>query len=153
RTTLAQEKGLEAAVREYLTEFDIQTGIETTFSYQVEGDLNLSSVAEVQLVCILQEALTNVRKHAQANRVDVLIGRSRRATADAIYMRIMDNGIGFVTAGSKRNFGLQTMNERAASVGGDLLIQSAHGKGTTIECRLPCLQEGRLTRQSVVIHG
>ncbi len=73
RTTLAQEQGLEAAVEEYLTEFGIQTGIKTTFSFQVENDLNLSSIAEVQLVCILQEALTNVRKHAQADQVHVVI--------------------------------------------------------------------------------
>jgi two-component system nitrate/nitrite sensor histidine kinase NarX len=153
RTTLAQEKGLEAAVREYLTEFDIQTGIETTFSYQVDGDLNLSSVAEVQLVCILQEALTNVRKHAQANRVNVIIRRDRQAEKDVIHMKIVDNGIGFSTAGSRRNFGLQTMHERAESVQGDLVIQSSQGTGTRIECKLPCLQEERLQRQSVVIHG
>jgi nitrate/nitrite-specific signal transduction histidine kinase len=153
RTTLAQEKGLEAAVREYLTEFDIQTGIETTFSYQVDGDLNLSSVAEVQLVCILQEALTNVRKHARADRVDVLIGRGRQAGVDVIHMQIVDNGIGFGAAGSGRHFGLQTMHERAESVHGALLVQSTPGMGTTIECRLPCLQEERLPKQSVVIHG
>jgi nitrate/nitrite-specific signal transduction histidine kinase len=153
RTTLAQEKGLEAAVREYLTEFDIQTGIETTFSYKVDGGLNLSSVAEVQLVCILQEALTNVRKHAQADRVDVVISRGHQGDIDVIRMQIVDNGVGFAGAGSKRNFGLQTMHERAESVHGDLVIKSNLGKGTTIECRLPCLQEERLPRQSVVIHG
>jgi signal transduction histidine kinase len=153
RTTLAQEKGLEAAVREYLTEFGIQTGIETKFSYEVKGDLNLSSVAEVQLACILQEALTNVRKHARANRVDVVIRRGRQGNVDVIHMQIADNGIGFTVAGSKRNFGLQTMHERAESVHGDLAIRSGQGSGTTIECRLPCLHEERLQRQSVVIHG
>jgi len=153
RTTLAQEKGLEAAVKEYLTEFDIQTGIETTFSCKVDGDLNLSSVAEVQLVCILQEALTNVRKHARANRVDVVIRRRRQEDMDFIRMLIADNGIGFRAARSKRNFGLQTMHERAESVHGRLGIESTRGQGTTIECLLPCLQEERLPRQSVVIHG
>lgn len=153
RTTLAQEQGLEAAVREYLSEFDIQTGIETTFSYQVEDELDLSSVAEVQLVCILQEALTNVRKHAHANRVDVVIQRSRQREVDTIQMQIVDNGVGFSMAGSKRNFGLQTMHERAEGVQGELVIRSDPGRGTTIECSLPCLQEERLPRQSVVIHG
>lgn len=153
RTTLAQEKGLDAAVREYLTEFDIQTGIETKFSYQVGEDLNLSSVAEVQLVCILQEALTNVRKHARADRVEVIIRRARQGEADVIHMQIVDNGIGFTASGSKRSFGLQTMHERAASVQGDLVIKSSPGTGTVIECRLPCLQEERLQRQSVVIQG
>ena len=152
RTTLAQEKGLDAAVDEYLTEFEIQTGIKTFFSYQVHGSLNLSSVAEVQLVCILQEALTNVRKHAQAGQVDVVIGKDVNETMDRIHIQIMDNGVGFTMAGSKRNFGLQTMRERAESVSGKLVIKSGDGIGTSIDCWLPCLQPERLQKQSVVIH-
>lgn len=151
RTTLAQEKGLDAAVDEYLTEFGIQTGIETNFSYLVEGDLNLASVAEVQLVCILQEALTNVRKHSGASCVEVMITKEDYPGADQIYMQIIDDGIGFVAAGSKRNFGLQTMRERVESVGGSLSIESEHQKGTRIECRLPCLQQERLQKHSLVI--
>ncbi len=152
RTTLAQEKGLESAVEEYLTEFGIQTGIKTKFSYQIEGDLNLSSVAEVQLVCILQEALTNVRKHAKAGCVDVAISRNDLENTEWIHIRILDDGVGFAMAGSKRNFGLQTMRERAESVNGRLAIRSGNGAGTIIECWLPCLQPEQLQRQSVVIH-
>jgi signal transduction histidine kinase len=151
RTTLAQEKGLEAAVSEYLAEFDIQTGIGASFFYEVDGNLNISSLAEVQLVCILQEALTNVRKHARAERVDVVIRRIRQADHESIYMSIADDGTGFSMSDSNRHFGLQTMRERAESVGGDLVIRSIAGNGTTIECRFPCLQEERLQRQSVVI--
>lgn len=151
RTTLAQEKGLETAAEEYLTEFGIQTGVTTSFSYQVDGDLNLSSVAEVQLVCILQEALTNVRKHAQAGQVDVIIRKERLEDGDHIRMQVMDDGMGFQMTGSKRSFGLQTMRERAESVGGRLNIKSGGAKGTTIECKLPCLAQERLPKQSVVI--
>ena len=128
RTTLAQEKGLEAAVGEYLTEFGIQMGVKTTFSFQVDGDFNLSSVAEVQLVCILQEALTNVRKHAKAGQVDVTIGKETHTDGDYIHMQVIDDGVGFQMAGSKRNFGLQTMRERAESVGGNLAIKSGWPK-------------------------
>jgi len=152
RTTLAQEKGLEVAVDEYLTEFGIQTGIKTRFLYQVDGDLNLSSVAEVQLVCILQEALTNVRKHAGAGQVDVVLSKDVSGNTDWIHMRVQDDGVGFKMAGSKRNFGLQTMRERAESVSGRLVIQSGHGPGTCIESWFPCLQPERLQKQSVVIH-
>lgn len=151
RTTLAQEKGLDAAVEEYLTEFGIQMGIKTTFSFQIDGGLNLSSIAEVQLVCILQEALTNIRKHAQASRVDVLIGKEKHKDEDYIHMQVIDNGVGFQMAGSKRNFGLQTMGERAESVGGSLAIKSGNGNGTHIECSLPCLLPERLQKQSVVL--
>ncbi len=151
RTTLAQEKGLEAAAEEYLTEFGIQMGVQTTFSYRVEGELNLSSVAEVQLACILQEALTNVRKHAQAEEVEVVIWKERHGMGDHIHMQVTDNGSGFQMTGSKRSFGLQTMRERAESVGGSLVIKSGKGNGTCIECGLPCLAQERLQKQSVVI--
>jgi NarL family two-component system sensor histidine kinase LiaS len=118
----------------------------------VEGGLNLSSVAEVQLACILQEGLTKIRKHAQAGQVDVVIRKDKPEDGDQIHMQIIDDGVGFKMAGSKRNFGLQTMRERAESVGGNLVIRSSIGKGTSIECKLPCLQPERLQKQSVVLH-
>jgi nitrate/nitrite-specific signal transduction histidine kinase len=151
RTTLAQEKGVATAMGEYLTEFGIQTSIEVEFSYQVEGNLNLASIAEVQLVCILQEALTNVRKHARARNVRVAVAKEESQRSEYIHMWITDDGIGFVMTSSKRSFGLQTMRERAESAGGNLSISSREGNGTTIECHLPCLQQERLQKQSVVI--
>ena len=152
RTTLAQEKGLALAVKEYLDEFGIQTGIETQLSYRVDGALNLASVAEVQLVCILQEALANVRKHANASQVKVVIAKEGQKNFEKITMSVQDNGIGFLLAGSRRSFGLQTMRERAESVGGRLFIKSETGHGTQIECRLPCLQQERVQKRSVIIH-
>ncbi len=152
RTTLAQEKGMDAAVDEYLAEFGIQTGVETKFSCLIDGNLNLASVAEVQLVCILQEALTNVRKHANADRVTVTITKEVYAGTDQIHMHIEDDGYGFAQAIFKRNFGLQTMRERAESVGGRLVVTSAEGTGTCVDCYLPCLQQERLKKQSVVIN-
>jgi signal transduction histidine kinase len=150
RTTLANEKGLISAVGEYLTEFGIQTGVETEFTNRVEGDLNLSSVAEVQLVCILQEALTNVRKHALAGRVDVLIEKRVEGSNHSVYMKVIDDGSGFTSYESRRSFGLQTMRERAQSVGGALTIQSNAQRGTMIECCLPCLEPEKLKKQSLV---
>lgn len=151
RTTLAHERGLASAVKEYLEEFGIQTGIEAEFVYGVEGELNLASLAEVQLVCILQEALTNVRKHANAHCVKATITKSNRDDGDEIVMHVHDDGIGFKLATSRRNFGLQTMKERAESVGGRLSIRSSAKSGTLIECRLPCIQQERLKKHSVII--
>jgi nitrate/nitrite-specific signal transduction histidine kinase len=147
RTTLANERGLVSAISEFLDEFGIQTGIETEFVDELGADLDISSVAEVQLVCILQEALANVRKHAQANRVKI------RITKDDghIYMKVSDDGIGFVERNSKRSFGLQTMRERANSVKGTLMVHSSQGKGTSIACRLPCLQHEKMNNQSVLL--
>ncbi len=150
RTTLAQEKGLAAAVEEYLAEFEIQTGVKTQFAYQMDGELNLASVGEVQLVCILQEALTNVRKHARASLVSVSITKDNRINLEEILMTITDDGVGFALAASKRSFGVQTMRERAQSVNGVLKIDSQPGFGTRVECRLPCINPERLRRQSVI---
>ncbi len=148
RTTLANEKGLASAMDEYLQEFSIQTGIETEFRNEVEGELNLASLAEVQLVCILQEALANVRKHAKATLVTVTISRKSVNENESIFVSVKDNGLGFIERNSKRSFGLQTMKERAASVQGVLQIHAIPGEGTTVEYSFPCLSRGKLERNS-----
>jgi nitrate/nitrite-specific signal transduction histidine kinase len=153
RTTLANEKGLVSAIGEYLEEFGIQTGIETCFADEMEGELNVSSIAEVQLVCILQEALANVRKHARASQVRVLITKKAQQEGEYIYLQISDNGIGFTVRDSKRSFGLKTMRERANSARGTMEVHSVLGKGTTIECRFPCIEAERLKKgQTIFSH-
>jgi signal transduction histidine kinase len=151
RTTLSDEKGLASAIKEYLDEFEIQTGVSTEFTYRGDGALNLASVAEVQLVCILQEALTNVRKHAKATEVKVRISKTVDMEGERIVMHVHDDGVGFTTKGSRRSFGVQTMRERAESVGGNLSIRSETGKGTEIKCELPCLQREQQRKPSLII--
>jgi len=151
RTTLADEQSLSQAVKEYLAEFGVLTNILTQFHYQVDGELSLSSVSEVQLVCILQEALTNVRKHAHASQVVVRIEKELIDNSAFIRLSVADDGVGIGPATSKRNFGLQTMRERAESAGGSLEITSEPGGGTCIETTLPCIPQERLRKQSVVV--
>jgi len=150
RTTLASEKGLVSAIGEYLEEFGIQARIETHFTNEVENNLRLSSIAEVQLVCILQEALANVRKHARANLVTVLVTRKKREESEFIYLQIADDGIGLLKYDSKRHFGLTTMKERASSVGGNLDVLSGAGQGTKVECWLPCLEPERMKKSQAI---
>lgn len=150
RTTLANEKGLVSAIDEYLNEFTVQTRIQTKFINTVEGPLGLSSMAEVQLVCILQEALANVRKHAQASLVEVCLGQQAAGEqCEYILIEVTDDGIGFQNNGTRRSFGLQTMHERALSVNGHLDIRSLPGGGTAVTCRLPCLQQESLRKQKL----
>ena len=146
RTTLDHEKGVVTGIQEYLDEFGVQTHIETHFANDVDGDLGLPPLAEVQLVCVLREALTNVRKHAQANRVEVSVSKQGMAEAEHILLLIRDDGVGFVEWEKKRHFGLQTMSERAESVGGTLIVSSAPARGTQVECWIPCLPQERLKR-------
>jgi len=151
RTTLANEKGLVSAIGEYLQEFGVQAKIATHFTNEAENNLRLSSIAEVQLVCILQEALANVRKHAYANLVSVLVTKKKRQEGEYIYLQIVDDGIGLLKYDSKRHFGLTTMKERASSVGGNLDVVSGEGKGTKVECWLPCLDPDRIKNSQTII--
>lgn len=153
RTTLANKKGAPAAMADYVEEFGLQTGIDISFSNQVEGDINLSSIAEVQLVCILQEALANVRKHAQASRIEVLLTKETHPGGDAKFIRleISDDGVGFETHESRRHFGLKTMGERASSVQGELEVHSVLHHGTTVLCILPCLASEQMMPRAGVL--
>ncbi len=151
RTTLANEKGVVAAMAEYIQEFGLQTGIDIRFNDDVQGEINLSSIAEVQLVCILQEALTNVRKHASASQVEVLLSKNVQAEGEFIALRVSDNGVGFETHESRRSFGLKTMNERASSVKGNLNVHSLPGLGTTVVCTLPYLATEKIAHKVKVL--
>jgi signal transduction histidine kinase len=151
RTTLAHEAGLVSAVIEYLDEFEIQTGIEVEFSNLVGDELDLSSIAEVQLVCILQEALTNVRKHASASHASVRITKEAGTSQEFVRVTVFDDGVGFNLNAPDRTFGLQTMRERAQSVHGEITVLSQAGQGTRVEMILPCLEREAIKKTSVVL--
>jgi len=148
RTTLASEKGLYSAIDEYLEEFGIQNEIRTRLINRIDCDPELSSVSEVQMVCILQEALTNVRKHSHARAVEVTIERVDEPN-DSIKMEVRDDGIGFEEKDSPRSFGLQTMRERAHSIGGELHVTSAAGVGTRVVGIFPCLSSESIHPPSI----
>lgn len=134
RTTLSENRDLKDALRTYVQEFAVQTSIHAEYLDETSPDLDLSPLAEVQLICIVQEALTNVRKHASASVVKVHL----REGEGAVLVSIVDNGIGFTDqALSTTSFGLQTMRERALDVGGELTIESAPGEGTQVRLRIP----------------
>jgi signal transduction histidine kinase len=95
----------------------------------------------VETTCfrVVQEALTNVIRHAQAHAVDVELGEAN----GELQLVVRDDGRGFdVAAARKRaahggSLGLLSMEERVALAGGDLEIESAPGRGTSIHVRLP----------------
>ena len=88
---------------------------------------------------IAQEALTNVRRHAKANQVEIRLN----CTEDQLEMKVKDNGRGFVLqealdrAQSEKRFGLIGMQERAYLMGGSLETETAPGKGTMLRVVLP----------------
>jgi signal transduction histidine kinase len=98
-------------------------------------------MTEIQLLRILQEALANVRKHAEATSVRITL----RAEDQTIRATIADNGRGFdpETIGRSEfpRFGLATMRERAEAVGGALEIDAAPGQGTEVRVQVPRVRE------------
>jgi signal transduction histidine kinase len=109
---------------------------------EVHLDLENSSFpmqVNAQLTRIIQEALTNVRKHSRAAQVAVRLSRS----GAGILLEVQDNGCGFtpVLGLPASQYGLRGMRERAESIGADFQVISQLGGGTTVQVRLPALQE------------
>lgn len=133
RTTLSGDVGLIPALRQYVEEFSVQTGIEAELIDDCGELPALSPLAEAQMVRIVQEALTNVRKHAHAQHAQVRLSVQR----DCFATSITDDGVGLNGQALRGHFGLQTMRERAESVGGGLAINSEPGVGTQVELWIP----------------
>lgn len=138
RTTDKAGVGLCSAVEDYTHQFSRLSGItvELEIGPGVE-DTGLDAEAELQLLRIIQEALTNVRKHAAASRASV----SLRKNGTGLELVIRDNGVGFVPTFADSDhtlrFGLSTMKERAESIGATFELVSAPGAGTHVSVNAP----------------
>lgn len=123
------------ALREYLRQWETQSGLAGELLTQ--DPVRLDPGVEIQLLRIVQEALTNIRKHAQAHRARVRVER----TETRLFLAIEDDGVGFNADAQRRRdlprFGLATMKERAESIGGVFRLETAPGRGTRIEVELP----------------
>ncbi len=143
RPSVLDDLGLLAALRQYFRQYEDR--FHTPVDFQVLGfDLDrVPSEVETALYRIVQEALTNVARHAQARSVSVLL-ENRRTSVKLI---IEDDGIGFDVAkvmGSRAretNLGLYGMQERAALLGGTLTIESTPGMGTSVFVEIPTSRE------------
>ena len=133
RPTALDDFGLVPAVQRLTDTFREQSGLHIDFEAQL-GEERLSSEVETALYRIVQEALTNVVKHAGATRVSILLGRK----AGAVVAVVEDDGSGFDPGTSRAGaLGLAGMRERAALVGGRLQIESTVGTGTTLVAEVP----------------
>jgi len=130
------ERGLLDGMGAYLAKYSHQCGIETTLVSELEHELALSPRSEVQMIRVIQEALTNVRKHSGAKSAVVRISESGSTTTFVVE----DDGDGFETGGSPTNadrFGLFTMRERMGLLNGSLTIDSSPGHGTRVIAGVP----------------
>jgi len=129
--------GVVAAIGHEVEAWEERTGIPARFRARaVPHHPPLSPTAEVALLRIGQEALSNAARHGKPEHVDVEL----RAHAHELILSIHDDGIGFdPSASAPRDdcFGLDGMAERARNAGGTLTVASAPGHGTTVTTRLP----------------
>jgi signal transduction histidine kinase len=134
RPPILAEEGLIAALQARLAAVEGRVGGLTT-KLNVEAELALRAIVEQALYGIAQESLNNVFKHAKARSVTL----SLRQIGSTVVLEIVDDGVGFepATLGHKGGLGLRGMEERAAQVGGRLLVQSAPGQGTAIHAEMP----------------
>lgn len=131
--TRMDERGLVPAIAQMVEKFQNQTGISVFFQNELTRT-DLSPAMEVQVLHIVQEALTNVRKHSDAQYVRVLM----RSTEDGDYsVLVEDDGQGIsdeqINAAPGEHIGLTIMKERAQRMGGELHIESEPGEGTRVE--------------------
>jgi len=127
--------GLVAALRQYIETFSRQNDLLIEFaSVGLDGE-RLPPAVETALYRIVQEALTNVLRHAQATSVDVLLERR----GSQVITVIEDNGVGFDPKAAARSgrLGLFGMQERVEMLGGNLLVESSIGAGTTVVAEVP----------------
>jgi NarL family two-component system sensor histidine kinase LiaS len=132
RPAALEGKGLAAALRDYVEDWSQRTGIPV--QVHVRGERGVPLEVEQALFRVAQEALANVAKHSGAGNVEVDLAY----TADSLALRVADDGRGFDPAKNPgEGFGLQSMRERAAGLGGRVDVESAPGKGTRITCLCP----------------
>ena len=138
RPSMLDDLGLVPALRWYINRHAERTGLQETLHCDPPPQ-GLAPAAETACFRIVQEALTNIARHAQARRVSITL-----AQVDAtLHLTVQDDGVGFnlEAVGRARtegtSLGLLGMEERAMLIGGQLTLDSTLGQGTRIDLRVP----------------
>ena len=141
---VSPERGLLSSLEQYLQRFGQNYGLRAEIvAPESLTEARLDPAVEVQLLRIIQEALSNVRKHARAPDVRVVFA----VEGDRLRVLVEDDGLGFdperVGARDGQSFGLRVMRERAEEVGGSVEVLSAPGQGTRVTVLVPLARDGR----------
>jgi two-component system nitrate/nitrite sensor histidine kinase NarX len=132
--TRTNAEDITPALRTTLMKFEHQTGLPTHLEIEGEG-LPLPADVQVQVLHVVQEALSNVRKHAQAREVWVDVQQSPQWRVE-----IRDDGRGFAVDGAgpdETHVGMRIMRERALHIGATVEVESVPGSGTCVVLKLP----------------
>ena len=135
---LSPERGMADWLERICSDFEEASGLKVERSYQFPL-VEVSPEVQSQLMRIFQEALTNVRKHAHARKIEVRV----KAWQDDFLLEVQDDGIGFSPEDvpDHSRHGLLGMRERAEMIGADFQIISRPDEGTTVRLRIPLNME------------
>jgi signal transduction histidine kinase len=133
RLTSRPDVDLPTKLRDFASQFNRLSGVPVRVDIPVEAaGIHLTAEAEVELLRIVQEALTNIRKHASAHSAWLRLDR----VAGGLELTVADDGEGFDprlrTTPEADHFGLESMRQRAQSIGADLRVDSHPGEGTKV---------------------
>jgi GAF domain-containing protein len=141
RPAMLDDLGLVSALLWHLDRYTAQTKIRIHFEQSLPPSARFPSSIETATYRIVQEALTNVARHAAVAEATVRLW----TTDDRVYVQIQDAGVGFdplAAYAARESSGLAGMRERASLLGGDLSIDSALGSGVRVTAELPLVAEG-----------
>jgi signal transduction histidine kinase len=135
RPAILTHLGLEAVLRQYSRSAAAESGLAVHFKARGFSEERFSPALETTIYRVVQEAMANVVRHANATRVDILAER----IGDRVVAMVEDDGVGFEPELVKHgdHFGLLGMRERVAALGGTLVVESRPGNGTTIVAEVP----------------
>jgi hypothetical protein len=136
-----QELGLIAAVRKEAKDLAKSTGVKARVTVSPEFG-RLPAVLETAIYRVVQEALHNVAKHANATAVNIEM--KREFEGDSVRLIVQDDGSGIPARANpaRQTFGLAGMHERISTLGGKMKVISSRGKGTRIEVIAPIVSSG-----------
>lgn len=133
RPSALDDFGLAPALERLVDTYGRQAAVPVHLEIRL-GDDRLPAEIETTLYRMVQEALTNVAKHADATSISIVLTR----TASSVRLVVEDDGAGFEPGGARGGgLGLPGMRERVALLDGRLRVESAHGKGTTLVAEVP----------------
>jgi signal transduction histidine kinase len=134
---MLREEGLERTVADLAERAEKEDGLDVDVRVTVG---RLPEVTEVLVYRTIREAVTNVRKHAQATHLVVEV----EASDGTLFAAVRDDGRGFTPGDPPAHgLGLAAASDRISLVGGELTVRSAPGRGTDVELRLPLPEETR----------
>lgn len=136
-----EDLGLVPALERCVADFTAKAGAVANVQFTSRMP-TLSQAKQVMLHVALQEALTNVARHARARRVDVWLA----ADPCIVQLKVCDDGVGMEPADCRKpgTLGLFCLNEKLASLGGSLRVMGSRGEGTLVDVSLPVAHASRL---------